>query len=329
MAEKRKVYRKVDASTLEQVLFETSAEQVTFDDSTAALSSTNVQDAIEAVAALAKSSGVTGVKGDKESAYRTGNVNLTAANIGALADSTKYGATLDLSYASSTGVITATLKDQSGATLSTKTVDLPLELLVESGTVETCTVANTPVTGYKVGDKYIDLVLANKEHIYILASDLVDQVSISDSGTGNAITGLTVSGNTITATKGKTFVETTRTINEKPLSSNITLNASDVGALASDGTAVAAKRLETSRTISITGAATGSTSFNGSGNATINITLANSGVTAGVYSVVGVNEKGLVTAGSQLIKWREFTTQIDTDVAIGGLIFELQEPTLG
>lgn len=324
MAEKRKVYRKVDASTLEQVLFETSAEQVTFDGSTAALSSTNVQDAIEAVAALAKSSGVTGVKGDKESAYRTGNVNLTAANIGALADSTKYGATLDLAYASSTGVITATLKDQSGATLSTKTVDLPLELLVESGTVETCTVANKPVSGYKVGDKYIDLVLANGSHIYILASDLVDQVSISDSGTGNAITGLTVSGNTITATKGKTFVETSRTINEKPLSSNITLNASDVGALASDGTAVAAKRLETSRTISITGAATGSTNFNGSGNATINITLANSGVTAGAYSVVGVNEKGLVTAGSQLIKWREFTTQIDTDVAIGGLIFELQ-----
>ena len=241
-----------------------------------------------------------------------------------MADSTKYGATLDLSYASSTGVITATLKDQSGATLSTKTVDLPLELLVESGSVQTCTVANKPVSGYKVGDKYIDLVLANNEHIYILASDLIDQVSITESGSGNAITGLTVSGNDITATKGKTFVETSRTINEKPLSSDITLTASDVGALASDGTAVAAKRLETSRTISITGAATGSTSFNGSGNATINITLANSGVTAGAYSVVGVNEKGLVTAGSQLIKWRDVTTQIDTDVAIGGLIFELQ-----
>ena len=324
MAEKRKVYRKVDSSTLEQVLFETSAEQVTFDDSTAALSSTNVQDAIEAVAALAKSSGVTGVKGDKESAYRTGNVNLTAANIGALADSTKYGATLDLSYASSTGVITATLKDQSGATLSTKTVDLPLELLVESGTVETCTAANTPVTGYKVGDKYIDLVLANSEHIYILASDLIDQVSITESGSGNAITGLTVSGNEITATKGKTFVETSRTINEKPLSSNITLTASDVGALALGGTAAAATKLANSRKISITGAATGSANFNGTADATINITLANSGVTAGAYSVVGVNEKGLVTAGSQLIKWRDPSAQIDTDVVIGGLIFELQ-----
>ena len=319
MAEKRKVYRKVDASTLEQVLFETSAEQVTFDGSTAALSSTNVQDAIEAVAALAKTSGVTGVKGDKESAYRTGNVNLTAANIGALADSTKYGATLDLSYASSTGVITATLKDQSGATLSTKTVDLPLELLVE-----TCTAANTPVTGYKVGDKYIDLVLANKEHIYILASDLIDQVSITESGSGNAITGLTVSGNKITAAKGKSFVETSRKINNKDLSSDITLTASDVGALAKDGTAAAATKLANSRKISITGAATGSANFNGTADATINITLANSGVTAGAYSVVGVNEKGLVTAGSQLIKWREFTTQIDTDVAIGGLIFELQ-----
>lgn len=324
MAEKRKVYRKVDASTLEQVLFETSAEQVTFDGSTAALSSTNVQDAIEAVAALAKSSGVTGVKGDKESAYRTGNVNLTAANIGALADSTKYGATLDLSYASSTGVITATLKDQSGATLSTKTVDLPLELLVESGTVETCTAANTPVTGYKVGDKYIDLVLANKEHIYILASDLIDQVSITESGSGNAITGLTVSGNKITAAKGKSFVETSRKINNKDLSSDITLTASDVGALAKDGTAAAATKLANSRKISIAGAATGSANFNGTADATINITLANSGVTAGAYSVVGVNEKGLVTAGSQLIKWRDPSAAIDTDVAIGGLIFELQ-----
>jgi len=30
--------------------------------------------------------GVTGVKGDAESTYRTGNVNLTAANVGAQAD---------------------------------------------------------------------------------------------------------------------------------------------------------------------------------------------------------------------------------------------------
>lgn len=328
MAEKRKVYRKVDATTLEQVLFETSAEQVTFTPGDL-VGDTNVQGAIETVAqwasnALGGDYTVVGVKGDKESTYRRGNVNLTAANIGALADSTKYGATLDLSYAANTGVITATLKDQSGTALSTKTVDLPLELLIESGSVQTCTVANKPVSGYKVGDKYIDLVLANASHIYILASDLVDQVSISDSGMGNAITGLTISGNTITATKGKTFVETSRTINEKPLSSNITLTASDVGALASGGTAVAAKKLETSRTISITGDASGSASFNGTANASIALTLANSGVTAGTYSVVSVNSKGLATAGAQLIKWRDSSAQTDTDVVVGGLIFELQ-----
>ena len=33
---------------------------------------------------------VSGVKGDAESSYRTGNVNLTAANIGALASDTLF-----------------------------------------------------------------------------------------------------------------------------------------------------------------------------------------------------------------------------------------------
>ena len=36
------------------------------------------------------SGGVTGVKGDAESTYRTGNVNLTAANIGALPSNTTF-----------------------------------------------------------------------------------------------------------------------------------------------------------------------------------------------------------------------------------------------
>ena len=50
------------------------------------------------------------------------------------------------------------------------TIDIPKDMVVQSGTVETCTVADVPVEGYKVGDKYIDLVIANKtdSHLYIL-----------------------------------------------------------------------------------------------------------------------------------------------------------------
>lgn len=83
MAEKRKVWRVKDASgSLEQVLVETSAEQVTVADTANNFTSTNVEDALAEVAELAKNGGVTGVKGDAESAYRKGNVNITKANIG-------------------------------------------------------------------------------------------------------------------------------------------------------------------------------------------------------------------------------------------------------
>lgn len=55
-------------------------------------------------------------------------------------------------------------------------INIPKDMVVESGTVETCTQDDAPVVGYKVGDKYIDLVLANssQSHLYILVSDLID-----------------------------------------------------------------------------------------------------------------------------------------------------------
>ncbi len=50
-------------------------------------------------------------------------------------------------------------------------------MVVQSGTVKTCETADAPLEGFKVGDKYIDLVLANAEdtHIYIKVTDLVDE----------------------------------------------------------------------------------------------------------------------------------------------------------
>ena len=81
-------------------------------------------------------------------------------------------------------------------------INIAKDMVVESGTVKTCSTANSPVNGYKVGDKYIDLVLANADssHIYILVSDLIDAYTA-----GN---GITIAGNTIsvnTATLSNTF----------------------------------------------------------------------------------------------------------------------------
>ena len=58
-----------------------------------------------------------------------------------------------------------------------------------------------------------------------------------------------------------------------------------------------ATKLQTARTISTTGDATWSVSFDGSANASGALTLANSGVTAGSYNAVTVDSKGRVTRG--------------------------------
>lgn len=81
--EKRKIHRVIDAAgTLVQVLPETSAEQVTLADAAGNFTSNNVEGALAEVMDIAKTGGVTGVKGDAETDYRKGNVNITKANIG-------------------------------------------------------------------------------------------------------------------------------------------------------------------------------------------------------------------------------------------------------
>ena len=55
-------------------------------------------------------------------------------------------------------------------------ISLPKDMFVESGSVEVVIVDDQPYPGAKVGDYYIDIVLANSgsEHIYIPANSLVD-----------------------------------------------------------------------------------------------------------------------------------------------------------
>lgn len=132
-------------------------------------------------------------------------------------------------------------------------INIPKDMVVQSGSVKTVTTADTPVAGYVVGDKYVDLVLANSDnsHVYILVSDLVDKT---------------------------------------------------------------AEKLETARTIGLTGDVTGSGSFDGSSDLSIAATLGDSGVTAGSYGPaanaspasggdfqvpqITVDAKGRVTAAS-------------------------------
>lgn len=62
-------------------------------------------------------------------------------------------------------------------------INIPKDMVVSSGEVKTVTTAGSPYAGAVVGDKYIDLTIANatSDHIYIPVKDLVD---VYTGGTG-------------------------------------------------------------------------------------------------------------------------------------------------
>lgn len=102
-------------------------------------------------------------------------------------------------------------------------------------------------------------------------------------------------------------------------------NAEAIADLA-DGTTPAGKadKLSTPRNISLSGDVTGSASFDGSANAQIQTTLKNSGVTAGSYSAVTVDAKGIVTGGAQSIEvGTSGQSAPSASLAIGGLFFKM------
>ena len=71
-------------------------------------------------------------------------------------------------------------------------IDIPKDMVVQSGAVKTCETKDQPVAGLEVGDPYIDLLIANADdqHIYIPVKDLVDVYTAADNT-------ITIAGNTI------------------------------------------------------------------------------------------------------------------------------------
>lgn len=113
----------------------------------------------------------------------TSNITLTSSDVGALPNSTKYGASISLSIDSSTYVVTAQLKDQDGNNLgNAQTIDLPLESVVVNGTYDNTTkkVILTLQNGSTVEFSVADLVSGLQTEITSnnkLSADLVDDTS--------------------------------------------------------------------------------------------------------------------------------------------------------
>lgn len=147
-------------------------------------------------------------------------IPVTASDVSALSDSTKYGATFEASINSTTFVVTMTLKDQDGNTLGTaQTIDLPLESVVVSGSYDDTTkkVILTLQNGSTVEFSVADLVAGLQTEITStnkLDADLVDDststnkfataaqlTKLDDMPTITTIgTNLTLTNGTLTAT---------------------------------------------------------------------------------------------------------------------------------
>ena len=150
--------------TLAKVATTGAAEDVSYSATIGSTAVTNVDDALDALAA--QSSG--GV------ASKTVYITETA---GGTSDtySKRYGIYQGATGSSSSPVVGEKLAD----------IDIPKDMVVESGSVGTVTTADVPYTGAQVGDKYIDLVIANatSDHIYIPANSLVDVYTAQQSAT--------------------------------------------------------------------------------------------------------------------------------------------------
>ena len=304
MAQKRTQYVKTSTGLEKQLI--ASAADIGEINAIDGLTATNVQEALVAIKDIADNGGVTGVKGGAESTYRKGNVNITAANIG-LGNLTNDAQVKRSEMGVANGVATLGNDGKVPSAQLPSYVDDVLEYANKSG---------FPSTG-ETGKIY---VAKDTNLTYRWSGSAYVEISVS------LALGET-SSTAYAGDKGKALATRLTTAE-----GNITSNDGDISALQTratkleDGTTPAGKatKLATARTISVTGDATGSTSFDGSANKSIALTLANTGVTAGTYSAVAVDAKGRVTGGNQIIEWgASGQTEPSANLAVGGLFFML------
>ena len=304
MAQKRTQYIKT-ADGLEKQLIASAADIVEIDPITG-LTATNVQDALVAIKDIADNGGVTGVKGDAETTYRKGDVSISKANVG-LGNVTNDAQVKRSEMGVANGVATLGGDGKVPAAQLPSYVDDVLEYDKK---------ASFPTTG-ETGKIY---VAKDTNLTYRWGGSAYVEISVS------LALGET-SSTAYAGDKGKALAERLTTAE-----GNITSNDGDITALQTratnleNGTTAAGKatKLATARKISLTGDATGNTTFDGSEDKSISVTLANSGVTAGTYSAVAVDAKGRVTAGSQIIEWgTSGQTTPSANLAVGGLFFML------
>ena len=136
-------------------------------------------------------------------------------------------------------------------------INIPKDFLVKSASLETCTTANVPVQGFKVGDKYIDWVVntvdssENAQHLYLNVTDLIDvytadgttlqlsgnQFSIKDGGVGST----QLASNSVITAKIKDGNVTTAKIKDSNITTDKIADSNVTTAKIADGAVTNAK----------------------------------------------------------------------------------------
>ena len=149
-----------------------NANQVTIDTALSGISTNPVQNKVikEALDAKADTDDIPTKTSEltNDSGFLTSHQSLDSKTV-----------TVEKQATAESGYIATYHVKQNGAKVGAS-INIPKDYLVKSATVGTVSTANTPVTGYKVGDKYLDFVINTKdssgtdEHLYVLVSDLID-----------------------------------------------------------------------------------------------------------------------------------------------------------
>ena len=351
MATTTKKYQFLQKTAADEYLLlhpETDAEIVLL--AASGITATNVKDALveinTKIGEITGGSVVTGIRGESEpaDAFRHGNVTITKANIGLGNVNNTADVNKQLSTPQKTYIDTELEKKQAVGDYATKT-----EVTTEIST------AIKAVTGEDVDEAFdtlkeiADWIKADQTGTAALTQRITNietknteqdtAIGNADKKAGDANTAAAAAQETAdeaveaagaaqaTADTAKATADTnagniTKIINGTTVVGKAT-SADFATTATTAATATSAGKWNFARTIGLTGDAPGSASINGSEDKNIAVVLANSGVTAGSYSAVTVDEKGRVTNGAQFIEvGGSGQTSPSASLAVGGLFLK-------
>lgn len=136
-----------------------------------------------------------------------------------------------------------------GSSQAGVTIDIPKDLVVSEGSVKTVTKADDPYTGAVVGDKYIELIIANGSPLYIPANSLVDVYKNADAtividNTANTIKVGTIAQSQVSGLSGALNAKANQT-DLNTVSGNVSTNTSAIATLNGTGTTSVTGKINT------------------------------------------------------------------------------------